>query len=232
MLRAAPAGLFFTADLFLWHESIALVGPGLATILVNLQVIVLGVAGFLVFKERVTWRFYAGIACIVPGVWLLVGMGSGAGADGFGKGVVYGLLAAVAYAGFVLSMRTTQSAEDSPAPSVNLAYASIWTGLGTAVLALVTGATDFLFVPSPRVALLLIAYGVVCQAFGWLLITRAAPNLPAALVGVFLLLQPALAFVWDVAFFGRTTAWSDVVGLTAVLVGVFFASFRKAPTAT
>lgn len=225
--RAAPAGLFFTFDLYLWHESIGLVGPGLATILVNLQVILLGIAGFLVFKESVTWRFYAGIACIVPGVWLLIGAGHGDAT--FGRGVIYGLLAAVAYAGFVLSMRLTQSAKDSPPPSINLAYASIWTGMGTVVLALSTGVFDFWRIPSPKIGLLLLAYGVVCQAIGWLMITRSSPNLPAALIGLFLLIQPALSFVWDVAFFGRATSWLDVFGMTAVLVGVFLASFRRAP---
>jgi drug/metabolite transporter (DMT)-like permease len=229
VVRALPAGVFFTFDLYLWHESILLVGPGLATILVNLQVLILGAAGFLVFKERVTWRFYAGIAFILPGVWMLVGLGSGASSETFGRGVIYGLMAAAAYAGFVLSMRVTQSAEDGPAPSVNLAFASMWTGVGSVVLAMLTGEWSFWVISSPKVALLLLAYGVVCQSIGWLLITRASPQLPAALVGLFLLVQPALAFVWDVAFFDRATSWFDVVGILLVLLGVFMASFRKAP---
>lgn len=231
-LRAAPAGIFFTFDLYLWHESIAIVGPGLATILVNLQVVLLGIAGFLVYKERVTWRFYAGTALILPGVWLLVGASQAPGQALPTDGILYGLGAAAAYAGFVLSLRSLQSDPDSPAPSVNLGYASVWTAMGSVALALITGQTDFWVIESPRMAITLMAYGVVCQAIGWLVITRAAPSLPAALVGLFLLLQPTLAFVWDVAFFDRATSWFDVAGLTLVLVGVFLASFRKAPVSS
>ena len=39
-LLAIPAGIFFAADLICWHHAIADVGAGLATVLGNLQVVV------------------------------------------------------------------------------------------------------------------------------------------------------------------------------------------------
>src|SRR5690625_2996275 len=41
----AAAGVAFAADLWLWHRSILLVGPGLATLLANGQVFFMAVAG-------------------------------------------------------------------------------------------------------------------------------------------------------------------------------------------
>ena len=49
---AAIAGLFFTGDLMLWHHAIEYVGAGLATVLGNLQVIIVGVVAWLAFGER------------------------------------------------------------------------------------------------------------------------------------------------------------------------------------
>ena len=49
---AVVAGVFFAGDLLFWHHAIEAVGAGLATVLGNLQVLVVGVVAFLVFGER------------------------------------------------------------------------------------------------------------------------------------------------------------------------------------
>ena len=46
------AGLFFAADLELWHHAIAAVGAGLSTVIANLQVVVVGVVAWAVLGER------------------------------------------------------------------------------------------------------------------------------------------------------------------------------------
>ncbi len=59
-----------------------------------------------------------------------------------------------------------------------------------------------------------------------MVIVRAMPQLPASLVGLLLLLQPALSFVLDVILFGRVTSGVDWVGLGLSLVGIFVGSVR------
>ena len=49
---AAIAGLFFTGDLMFWHHAIEAVGAGLATVLGNLQVIIVGFFAWLLLGER------------------------------------------------------------------------------------------------------------------------------------------------------------------------------------
>nr|MBA2299148.1 DMT family transporter [Chloroflexota bacterium] len=49
---AAIAGIFFAGDLMFWHHAIEYVGAGLATVLGNLQVLVVGVVAWLVLGER------------------------------------------------------------------------------------------------------------------------------------------------------------------------------------
>src|SRR4051794_38101882 len=49
---AVFAGVLFAGDLIFWHHTIDLVGAGLATVLGNLQVVVVAIAAWLLFGER------------------------------------------------------------------------------------------------------------------------------------------------------------------------------------
>src|SRR5437763_427259 len=46
------AGAFFAADLVLWHNAIDQVGAGLATVLGNTQVVLVGLIAWLLWRER------------------------------------------------------------------------------------------------------------------------------------------------------------------------------------
>ncbi|MGE5636014.1 MAG: EamA family transporter, partial [Nocardioidaceae bacterium] len=46
------AGVCFALDLTFWHHSIAAVGAGLATVLANVQVVLVGVIAWLALGER------------------------------------------------------------------------------------------------------------------------------------------------------------------------------------
>ena len=65
--------LAFAIDLWMWHRSILLVGPGLATLLANAQVFFMALAGLLLFRERLGWGFGAGVLLAFFGLWLMLG---------------------------------------------------------------------------------------------------------------------------------------------------------------
>src|SRR5215210_8542519 len=76
---AVVAGVFFAADLVLWHHSIAAVGAGLATVLGNVQVVLVPVAAWLVLRERPASTVVAAVPVVLGGVVLISGIvGSGA----------------------------------------------------------------------------------------------------------------------------------------------------------
>jgi drug/metabolite transporter (DMT)-like permease len=56
---------------------------------------------------------------------------------------------------------------------------------------------------------------------GWLLISRGIPHVEAGRAGLVLLLQPSLAFVWDILFFGRPTDALDVAGAVLAVGAVY-----------
>ncbi len=224
-LGLLPVAAFFALDLFLWHRSIHYVGPGLATVLANLQVFVLAAAGVLFFGERIGWRFPVGLALALPGLLVLVGVDFADLPANYLRGVAYGVGTAFAYAGYLLGLRSRQSNARTLHPAVNLLFVSLWVALllGTVVVLMGEGFA----IPNTHTALALGVYGVVCQALGWVLMTRAMPQLPASVLGLLLLLQPALAMVWDIVFFGRPFGWSDMGAGVLVLAGIYLAVRRN-----
>ena len=65
---ALIAGLFFAADLIFWHQAIADVGAGLATVLGNLQVVIVPFAAWAVLAEAPGRRILAALPLTLIGV--------------------------------------------------------------------------------------------------------------------------------------------------------------------
>src|SRR5581483_9537567 len=70
---ALAAGVFFSADLILWHHSIGDVGAGLATVLANVQVVLVPLVAWLVLSERPGGRVLAALPLALIGVILISG---------------------------------------------------------------------------------------------------------------------------------------------------------------
>src|SRR6476619_7597514 len=49
---AVASGVILALDLDLWHESIALIGAGLGTVIANVQVVFVAIASWLLYRER------------------------------------------------------------------------------------------------------------------------------------------------------------------------------------
>lgn len=222
----APPALAFATDLFFWHRSILVIGPGLATLLGNLQVFLMALAGLLLHQEKLGWRFVLGLAMAFGGLWLLVGQEWAGFSPGYRIGVFYGAFTAVCYSVYMLSFRHVQRERSTLDSSQLLAICSLLCALALAALCMADG--EAFAIPDRQTLLALVALGLVGQCLGWVLISRAMPKLPASLVGLLLLLQPVLAFLMDVVLFHRATRPVEWLGLALSLGGIFVGSLRGA----
>ena len=216
---------FFAADIWFWHRSIFYIGPGLATLLANFQVFMLTLIGVLWLKERVGWRFASGLGLAMAGLWLLFGRDWANLPPDYRLGVIFGLLTALAYGLYILSLRGFQIRHSGIRAEARLAQVTILCGLMLAIVNLAEGHS--FSIPDFGSLAALVALGVVCQVFGWLAITRGMPFLPAALVGLLLLLQPTLSIVWDMIIFALRLGPWQVLGSALALVGIYL-GFRSA----
>lgn len=226
-LALASAAIFFALDLWFWHRSVLLIGPGLSTLIANLQVFFMIAAGALLFNERPGWVQIIAAPLAIAGLALIVGGDWSALEAGFRMGVALGLLTAMSYAGYLLSMRRACSASSDSLPIVEVATVSILVALMLGVTALVEGAS--LAIPSFGDFGWLLAYGVLAHAGGWMLIASSLTEVTAAEVGIALLLQPALSLLWDALLFQRAFSEIEVFGVMLTLMAIFLGSQRRSP---
>lgn len=217
---------FFTLDLWAWHRSILLIGPGLSTLLANFQVFVLAAAGVLWMKERVGWRFAGGLGLAMLGLWLLFGRDWASLDAGARVGILFGLLTACAYGSYLLSLRGFQLRHAGIRPEARLLQVSISCCAMLVAINAIEG--NGFAIPDRQTLFSLLGLGIVCQVLGWLAITRGMPGLPASLVGLVLLLQPVLSIVWDLLWFDLSLVAVQAVGAGLALVGIYLGMQSRA----
>lgn len=215
----------FAVDLALWHRSILYVGPGLATLLGNFQVFLMALAGFVLYREKLGGFFLIGVALAFIGLYLLVGPDWSAVGAQYRLGVVLGVVTGFAYAIYMLSTRHAQRAGHVRlAPAQLLCVTSLLCAAVLGIVAMAEG--DSFAIPDMQSWTALLGLAFFGQVLGWVLLTRAMPQLPASLIGLLLLLQPALSFVFDVILFARPTRATDWIGVALSLIGIFVGSYR------
>jgi drug/metabolite transporter (DMT)-like permease len=224
-LALLPA-LEFSLDLVFWHRSILWVGPGVATLLTNFQVFLMALVGWWVYRERLGRWFAPGLMVALAGLWLLVGAHWALFDARHRLGVWFGLASGVAYTLYLLSFRRALSGHTALSAAQFLGLMSLLSAL--LLLAWGSFERDTFALVTARSWSALLALGFFGQVVAWLLMVRAMPLLPASMVGLLLLLQPALAFVLDVLLFRRPTGAGDWVGLALALAGILLGTLRGA----
>lgn len=218
------AGAFFAADLLLWHHSIEYVGAGLATVLGNTQVVLVGVLAWLLYRERPSAPLLAAIPVAMGGIVLISGvLEDGAYGDDPLLGVVYGVLTGVAYTGFLLTLRHGSS--DLRRVAGPLCDATVASALLIIPAGLALGDLDFL--PPPSAQAWLIVLALSSQVLGWLLITVSLPRLPAVLTSVLLTLQPVCSVIFAALLLGEDPSLLQLAGVAAILSGLLLASAAR-----
>ena len=204
-------------DLAFWHQSIALIGVGLATVVANVQILFVAAGAWALYGERPKPRMVWIIGGVLCGLVLTSGL---ARPDAYGSapvlGTVLSVLAGAFYAAFLLMFR---AANRSLGPTAGpLLDATVGVLLG----ALVVSPVDprFVLTPSLPAHAWLVALALVSQVAGWLLIATALPRLPAIETSMLLLVQPVFALLWGVLFFDERLSALQWLGSVLVLAGV------------
>ncbi len=216
------SAVFFSLDLWFWHRSIVYIGPGLATLLANLQVFFMMAAGAIFLGQRPSLVQIIAIPLAVLGLYLIVGTDWQAPLPNYRTGVWLGVLTAVSYAGYMLCMRAARIGAAHPVPMREVAVMSLMVAVVLGVSALVEG--ESLAVSNlPDIGWLL-AYGLLAHAIGLMFIASSLADVTTTEAGLALLLQPSLSFLWDILFFGRDVSPIEAVGAALTLLAIFLGS--------
>jgi drug/metabolite transporter (DMT)-like permease len=223
---AAIAGAFFAADLVLWHNAIEQVGAGLATVLGNTQVVLVGLLAWALLGERPQRSALVAIPVVGAGVVLISGaLEQGAYGSNPPLGALYGVLTGIAYSGFLLVLR--EGSRDLRRPAGPLFVATFASALGCAAIGAVVGDLDL--TPSWAATGWLVLLALSAQVLGWLLISTSLPRLPAVVTSILLTLQPVCSVVFAALIVDESPSLLQLAGAACILAGLIVATLRRRP---
>ncbi|BBM85802.1 DMT family transporter [Candidatus Uabimicrobium amorphum] len=207
-------GLFFAGDLTLWHWSIKMTSVANATLFANFACIFVTFVSWKWFNERITWKFVLGAACAVTGVIILLGVNIGNSTNL--RGDILGLLTAIFYASYILSIKKLR--EYCGALQIMFVSSAACT------LCLLPTLLQPNSIPTDvREWSILIGLALVSHSLGQGLIAYALAKLAASFSSVSLLLQPTLAAIWAWILLSEPLSSTQMVGGGIVLIGIYFA---------
>ncbi len=209
----------FSVDLWAWHRAIFFLGAGPATLLGNLQVLIVSLLAVFFFQERLGRWFWRGVFLALFGIGLLT-MANGLGAD-IGKGLAYGALTALTYSFFLVLLRILDRYQVDP-PQI-LFQVALFSALFLLLIMAAEGRSPLLGTAS---LLWLFAHAFVSSVVGWWLIVRAMPRVRVSIASTLLLLQPVLTSIWGHFFLGQILSLQQIIGILLALAGIRLATWQ------
>jgi drug/metabolite transporter (DMT)-like permease len=218
---ALIAGTLFAGDLILWHHAIEHVGAGLATVLGNLQVLIVGLVAWAAFGERPSRPMLIALPVVLAGVALISGIvGEGAYGSDPALGVAFGIGTAICYAGYLLFVR--RGGRDLRRPATPVALATAATFVVATTVGTVNGTLDPF--PPPVSLAWLALLGVTSQSAGYLFISLALPRLPALIPSMILLAQPVATVALSMVLLAEAPSSLQLAGVALVIGGIAIAT--------
>ena len=217
-------GVFLALDFMCWHRSIQLIGPGVSTLLTNLQVFFTATFSYLLFGQRVTKLFVLSVPAALAGLFLMTGADFGTISDSESRGLFMGLLSALFYSGYILFLNTTMKFSTLSGLST-MFVVSLSSTVFLAVVGAINGAS-FVVPDLPTLGILL-GVGILSTTIGWSLISSSMRSVQVTTAGLILLLQPTLAFIWDILLFAKPLDPVEIAGVLLILGAIYCGSYSK-----
>ena len=211
--------IFFSLDLWFWHRSVIYVGPGLSTLLANFQILILPFLALIFFNQKTQRIQIFSIFLGLLGLFLITGQSWDIAGNNYKLGVLFGLLTAISYAGYIISIkRIDHNAAVNSDPIFNLLFIS-----------LISAGLLFLFsiieqvpleIKSSSELIWMICYGLFSHVLGWFFILNGLQKISAVTAGIILLTQPILSYVWDFIIFKKVILPIEYFGIVSVLLAM------------
>ncbi|MCJ8142136.1 DMT family transporter [Ancylobacter sp. A5.8] len=233
LMLSGLAGLFFAADLIMYHAGLAITTTANGVLLGNLGVVFTLLLGWLILGERPSRGLFVALFLALSGTVIIISRSlaeAGAAAPmvtGSALGDLLCVAAAACYAGFMLFVRVLRRG-DSRAPS-GLGTS----GLGGGMVALLSSASgmvicliwaiaagETLLPQSVQGLLAVVGLGIVAHVGGQGLTTFALGRLPAGLISVVQLLQIVFGVGLAALLFGEIPTPAILFGGALLIAGV------------
>lgn len=214
LLLCAGAGLFFAADLASWHLGILLTQMANATLFGNSASVILAIWAIIVARRWPLRSEAASVILAIAGAVLLMGASVETSLDRL-AGDLLCLLAGTLYAGYMLAMQRARAAL-GPWQSLTMSTAA-----GCLPLLIFAWYLGEVILPTDWTPVLLLALS--SQLIGQGLLVYALPHFTPLVVGLALLVQPAMAALIGWSSYGERLTLAEIGGAILVAAALVLA---------
>lgn len=232
------AGLLLGVDFVCWVHSIHALGASMATLLLNVQLVVFPLLTRFLTGARLARRFWLTAPVLLTGVALASGaLGRPEPGSDPLSGALFGTAAGVAFAGYLFLIRLggdtgrtrEQALPDAPAGTLPRPHTVLPVCASTLSAAVAAGVVGSLWTgvdPDPGWPAWgwLIPVALLGQVLAWLLINPSLPRLSPDKGATLLLLQPVLALLFGVGFLAERPTPTQYAGCALIVFAVWRAS--------
>ncbi len=213
------AGIFFGADLILWHLSFHLTTLANANLLVNLIPFTVVPLSFLLYKEEIKKLFWASLVISIVGLVILVS-GKAEIAEENLQGDFLAIMASLFYGFYFIIVHYLRSVRN-----YGTGYILFVSGFGS-LSVLIPYALIFennFFPKTIQGILIVVSIAVVSHIFGQGLLALSLKRIKASLGSVLLLSQPIIAAIYSYLIFKETLTPVEMIGILVVASGIYLA---------
>jgi drug/metabolite transporter (DMT)-like permease len=215
VLLSIISGVALSIHFAAWISSLSYTSVASSTVLVTTHPIIVAVAGFFVFKERLTWRaaLFMLVALLGGAVLVVGGIGAGGSAP---TGNLLAFLGAVTVSGYMLIGRVVRQHLSASK------YTFIVYGVAAVLLtiyAIIAG--NPLFGYSARELLLFLALAVVCTLLGHSLFNWALRFMSPTVISTSILGEPVISSALAALLFAEIPTVFTIIGGVIILLAIF-----------
>ena len=214
---------FFNSCYFICIERSTI---GLAALLLYTAPVFVMLFSAVLFGEHLTRRKLVALVLTVLGCGLATGALTG-GLSVAPDALAFGLASGIGYALYTIFGKFALRDYDSQTIT---AYTMLFASLGILPLAQPVAAARIVF-SSPSMAVMAISGGVLCTVLPYLLYTKGLKQVDAGRASIIACIEPVVAALVGMAWFGEPLVWGRVAGMALVLLAIALLNLPVSSTA-
>lgn len=215
-------GVSFALNLALLNSALLLTSAATATLLDNTAPIWVGLGAMAFFRERLRWRYWAGLGLALAGAAVVTGFNPARGLS-LNPGDALAFVGALFYAAYLLVTQRGRAQLDT------LSYLWLVAATASVTLFAVCLIMGLPLTGYPAHAYLsILGMGLFSQVGGWLLINFALGHVSASMAVVVLLAQPVITGLLSIPLLGELLTGRQVLGGVLELSGIYLCLRRTA----
>lgn len=212
------SGVFLALHFATWITSISYTSIASAVVLVNTHPIFIVIASYIIFKEKVSKKAFAGIMTAIIGS-IIISAGNSTLGTNVLLGDILALLGAVFIAGYLLIGRVARQ-KLTVTTYTFLVYFSAWITLMVMVLI----AEIPLFPYSGKDLLIFLGLAIFCTLLGHSIFNWALVHVTPTFISTAVLGEPVGAIIWAMIFFAEFPTLWQYVGSGIIMSGIYIYS--------